>query len=187
MTKVSININKATLAIMRLFEDLKNEQQTMEEIGDFVVKRIVADARLSKRMTEVGKKSLPKLSKSYQAFRKGQVYFYQKDGKLLKVPGKSYKLENTDEFFNANAKISNLTFTGQLIKSLTYEIKNNKILIFFPETSRSDTSITNAKVFEYLLDLNEGYDVLNLDKDGQKRVKKIFVDLLRKEIKARFK
>jgi hypothetical protein len=170
-TKVNINTKTLIDAVRSVFNNVKKDKSTQQQIAEFIVNRIVALARTSKTAASGERKSLPKLSKSYRDYRKT----------------KSALQKASSPFFNPTSSKSNLSFTGQLLNSITFEIKQDKIIIFFKNSSRSDSKETNAKIYEYLLEKDIGYNILGLDEAGRERVRRIVVDLLRKEIKSRFK
>lgn len=170
MAKVKINTEGLTKALKETFNSVVKNKQTQEEIAEFIVNRIVSLARTGKTQVGGDRKSLPKLSTSYRDYRK--------------TAGAQKK---AGQFFRPTSAVSNLTFTGQLLENLSFKIKQDKILIYFENTSRSDSKATNAKIYEYLLEKDIGYDILGLDNAGKERVRRIVIDLLRKEIKSRFK
>lgn len=90
------------------------------------------------------------------------------------------------QFFRADR--SNVTLSGQLLESLEFRIKNDSVVLLFKGNRRKirkDDASTNDEVYENLVDL--GFDFLGLDEKGQKRVKRIVIDELRREIRKYFK
>lgn len=171
MAKVTIDTKKVIDAVRSVFDNVKKDKTTQQQIAKFVVDRIVALARTGKTAGSGERKDLPKLSKSYRDYRKTQ----------------RAQEKAQSPFFKPGSSKSNLTFTGQLLESISFEITQDKIKVFFKNTSRSDSKETNDKIYEYLLEKDIGYSILGLDDAGKERIRRIVVDLLRKEIKSRFK
>lgn len=171
MAKVTINTKNVIKAVQQTFDKTKNSKANQKKIADFIVERILSFARKGKSLIDGSPKNLPTLSKSYRDYRK--------------TPGAQKKAQSP--YFRPNARISNLTFTGKLLNSITFEITQDKIKIFFKDNSRSDSKSTNAEIYEYLLEKDSGYSILEFDDNGKERIRRIVVDLLRKEIKSRFK
>ena len=171
MAKVTINTKKVLKEVETVLKKTKSNKSTQRQIAEFVVQKILELARRGKTIVTGKVESLPRFSESYLEYRKTEGA-----RKKAKSP-----------FFRPYAKISNLTFTGQLLESISFEITQDKIKVFFKDTSRSDSKETNAKIYEYLLEKDIGYDILGLDDAGKERIRRIVVDLLRKEIKSRFK
>lgn len=91
------NIEKSTLFALRQGVSSK---EVLDDIGDYTTKNLVGYARLGK--TSDGSSFSP-LSKSW-----------------IKRKASLADVNNTDEFYKKNK--SNLTFTGQLLRSISYRI-----------------------------------------------------------------
>lgn len=165
---------KTDQVVKKLQDAFKNAAQKNElyiDIINFATERIRQRARLSKRMIEnQGEVSLPELSDSYR----------KKRSKIS--PGQ----KGTDaQFFRPNKSTSNLTFTGQLLKSLIGRILKKgpdvgKIELEFDGTRKD--GLTNKQVYKDLTQRDEGYSILTLDKKAIERIQNICLNRLRQEL-----
>lgn len=127
-----------------------------------------------------GNKRLPTLSDSYQAMRKGEVFFRRnQQGRVFAGDKRDDRLDTTGQFFRPRSKFSNLTFTGQLLESLEYEILDDGMIeIRFNNDSRTDTDSTNEEVFQFLVERNSDYNVMQLSKKIQAEI----IELIRRRV-----
>ena len=170
MAKVKIKGLNVTLNdIKKRLKNATKAKKLQNEIGEFTVDRIVQQARSGKN--ERTNRALPKLSKSYIAMRMGVASFRTgKNGKVFAIPEPDEILKTVDtEFFEPTRTRSNLTFTGELLRSLGFRIKKNQVFIKFGKARRGDGK-TNSQVFEWLKKINDGYNFIGLGKVGRKRV-----------------
>ena len=89
-------------------------------------------------------------------------------------------------FFKADK--SNVTFTGQLVKSLKFRIRDTSVFLLFKGSRKKlmpDDASTNDEVYDNLKSI--GFGFLGLDEKGQKRVKKMVLNEFRRTIKRFFK
>ena len=76
---------------------------------------------------------------------------------------------------------SNLTFTGQMLSSMTFDIKKFGFIVFIPETRRRGEKITNAQLARYVSE--NGRPFMNLTA-GEIRIVK---SRMRKQIQKRLR
>lgn len=141
------------------------------ELGEYIVKRIVQKAKSGKRMTLKGDENLPGLSAQYQKTRKEWV-----------AEGRS----DLDELFRPNRKSSNLTVTGQYLKSIrVVEIDRDKrVMIIEPTGTRKD-GLTNEELRQHLTKLNPGYRIMTMDETGRKVLKTKVLNEIRKQLRKK--
>lgn len=84
------------------------------------------------------------LSKSYTDFRKGEVAFFTRNGKVIPY---TPKIKPKLGRFGSPSR-SNLTFTGDMLESLQVELTAQGFVIAVPDTKRQDGK-TNAQVARY--------------------------------------
>lgn len=154
MSDVRMNITKQDLILFT-----KISPGALLQMRDFWIKRVQAFTRTGKSLFENGAKLAP-LSESYVKFRK-------------RFKGK------TGEFFKPNK--SNLTFTGQLIKSLkgSANVRKQSVSVF-PTGQRSDGK-SNKEVAQNVAD--NGRPFLGLDDKGVQRMTQIAIRDIRRNIK----
>ena len=174
MAKVKIkNIDGVVNNIKEVFEETKKSRFMQLKIGQFVVARNKQFARGGKSLANnKNPVKLPDLKESSKRIRR-QI---AKEFPGL-VDGKHFKPD-----------VSNVTLTGQLLESLTFKVENNDIVVFFKGNRKkisSDDLATNDAVYDNLVKL--GFGFVGLDEKGQKRVKRIVIDELRRTIKKFFK
>lgn len=117
MATVNIKFDSAkiTQRVRDIFDKVASNKDLQNQIGEFVVERIKAEAR---REQPVNKgRSFPGLKQATIANRR-----------------RLGKLNTTQKTFKAER--SNLTLTGQLIDAVTFEGKNKTIRIFVEATKR---------------------------------------------------
>lgn len=182
----TVKINGMSSALRNIKKGLKKtieSNKLKNEVGKFVVERIVQMARSGKN--ERTGKALPKLSKSYREMRLGIIQFRTINGNVVPLLGPDERLNDTDsQFFEPTRARSNVTFTGQLLKSLAYRTKKNSIIIIFKPDQRSD-GLKNSDVYGFLVSLNSGYDFIGLGQKGIRRVNKIVVDNFRRRLRSK--
>lgn len=176
--KVKINTKRVTEKINAAFKDLITRDEMYADITAFAVKRIQDKARLSKRMEQGGNDSAetPGLS---------QPYIQQRRQTKRGANG-------TDpEFFLPNVNRSQLTYTGQLLRSLQGKILRsgtNKGSIELGFTGVRKDGQKNTSIYRQLLDRNKNYEVLALSKKAIDLIRNKVLTRLRQElIKKRLK
>jgi hypothetical protein len=188
MAKVNIKVKAPLDAVKKAFQDTEKTKVMHESILDFVINRIRDFARIGTAMDSGKRRKLPELSPSYKEFRKGRSFYFVKDGTLRRVPKRSNKLNDVDPaFFRPNSGRSNLTFTGKLLNSLKGSVDNNRLTVEFDKTKRSDSQHSNSEIYEFLLEKNPDYRILDLDNTGISRIKNIVLTELRKQLGLVFK
>lgn len=170
MAKVNIkNVKQITDKIERSLKDVLLKDETYVEISNFVVERIRQKARLSKRMEQDGSDSKPTASLS-----KGYV---EKRKKIKRGQ------DGTDpEFFLPEVKNSQLTFSGQLLKSLAGKIKKKgetRGTVEVEFTGVRKDGQANKKIYNSLLNRSADYNILALSKKS--------IELIRNKVLTRLR
>lgn len=183
MAKVKVKgienlVNKTKAA----FKEVVSKDDVFVEISSFAIDRIQKYARTQKRMIQGGedKAPTPSLSPGYKKFRKtlkpGQTASSKK--------GIVFPSGPIDEFFRPNASKSQLTFSGQLLKSLTGRIlrgvSSGKLLLEFKGNRKEGG--TNSNVYKELTDRNSDYEILALSKKAIERINTLVLNKLRREL-----
>lgn len=178
MAKVNITTHKVTAKIQKAFDDLIASNEVYLQISNFTVERIQQKARLQKRMIQDGDDNapLPNLSDPYKKYRRAL----------------SAGEEGTDpKFFLPNVNKSQLTFTGNLLKSLSGRILRKGASRGSVEVSTTENRTdgeTNANIYRNLTDRNKGYNILGLSKKAIERIRTLVLNQLRRQlIKNRLK
>lgn len=174
MAKVKIkNLDKIFDSVKKSLRETKRSEALLSEIGNFSVERIRFETRRGRTMVDnKSSRRLPPLKKTTKDFRK-------------EIKESFPELVDPD-FFRPNK--SNVTLTGQLLKSLKFKIVKDKLIILIGGTRKiSSISFTtrNEIVYRDLVEL--GFDFIGLDKKSQKRIKKLVLDEFRRTIKKFFK
>ncbi len=191
---MKINTKRVTKKIEEAFKDLIKRNEMYVDIANFAVKRIQDKSRLQKRMETDGDDSLPtpNLSESYKQVRRGKSYWRTINGSKVKFNGVEPRLKDVDpEFFFPSVNKSQLTFTGQLLRSLKAKILrsgDSKGSVELGFTGTRKDGQTNVSIYKYLLDLNKNYEVLALSKKAIDLIRNKVLTRLRQElIKKRLK
>lgn len=133
--------NKAMAKVVDEFE----RKETMNELGEFAVDRIVKRTRLGKGVSEDGgdPQSLKALSKSYKDTRKGKIAFATSPSGHVY----SYKPKRPPKLspFTSAGK-SNLTFTGQMLDAVKVILSKRGNVKVSVENSKRDEGGTNKKI-----------------------------------------
>lgn len=115
----------------RIQETIKsvNSEATLKKIGQLAIDEIYLQTKLGYGFDKIGgpKKKLAPLKKSYTDFRAGRVAFFTDQyGRIRKYkPDKKPTLDST-----TRPNKSNLTFSGSMLRSLTYKVGRNSIKVF---------------------------------------------------------
>lgn len=106
-----------------------NSPTTLKKIGQLAIDEIYLQTKLGYGFDEVGgpKKKLAPLAQSYKDFRAGRVAFFTDQyGRIRKYKPKTKPtLDST-----TRPTKSNLTFSGSMLRSLTYKTGRNSIKVF---------------------------------------------------------
>lgn len=143
MAKIK-NIDKLANRLRRLLKDVSEDKTMLTEIATFTVDRIVKSTRSGKSIPK-GEK-LADLATPWTVVNRNYLS----------------KFNNTHELYKKGR--SNLTFTGQLLDSFRYFIKNNEISFRFigdhkpyktgktrkRKKKKSASKISNAELAEYM-------------------------------------
>lgn len=166
--------------ITKLLDDEAKSKKTLMEISDFVIGRIQGFARSGFSLVGGKKKKFKKLSKSYIAMRQGAVKFRTlPNGVVVGFQEPDERLKEVDsEFFTPD--LSQVTFTGQMLRAIKGVISGNKLTISVDSSRRSGKyeTLDNAQVAKHVAD--NGRAFMGLDKLGFARVKSIILDNFRK-------
>lgn len=171
MTRQSVKIKNLAGVIKnieKVFQDTKTSQKVLNEAGKESVKRIVQETRKGKDLPN--NRSQPPLNEFYIEWRKDI-----KDG--IETTIKPSPIMRPE--------VSHLTLTGQLLESLQYTINKRKGLLTIKPTGKRDDGSTNQDVAAELR--AQGRMFLGLDKRGVERLRRLFLDELRRNIKKFFK
>lgn len=168
MTKVRIkNLKSVFNAIDKVIKDTVQNQSMYNDIAKFAETRVVQQTRAGKDLTssEDGDKQ-PELSEGYIKFRN-------------RVKSGKTDIKPDPQFFRPRS--SNLTLTGQLLKSIRGTIVKSKRQVVVEPTGNRDDGLTNKEVASDLA--KRGRTFLGLDKIGIQRIRRIVLDVLRRNIR----
>lgn len=181
---VEVKWNKATLfqktrKILNKLGDIAGDEYLKRDLAEFtrsmLYKRIKAGKGVSSDRTPMiltNMVTLKPLSKQYKRYRAtGFVTFMAK-----KYYGRLY--EKVEVNFNVGvpalgefgkASKSNLTFSGQMLSSMTFNIRKYGFTVYIPNTLRRGSKITNAQLAQYVS--QNGRPFMNLTA-GESRIVK---------------
>lgn len=177
MARVKFNSKTAASNVLKKFNKVKSDERLNKEIGQFVVKRIRAEARRRKPLNN--KRRFKDLSQLTIENRK-----------------RLEKFNRTDR--NYSAEKSNLTFTGQLLDAITYRYLNNFLVIEVEDNkrkpyrtgpnSREKKVRTNREVQQFLLEISKDFAIfttkgIKSENKIIKRIRSIVLRFLRRELK----
>lgn len=168
MTKVRIkNLKSIFNSIDKVLKDTASNQAMFGEIAKFAETRIVQQTRAGNDLS-TGDKSekQPELSTGYIKFRQ-------------RVKSGKTDIKPDPQFFRPRS--SNLTLTGQLLKSIRGTIVKSKRQVVVEPTGGRDDKLTNKEVASDLA--KRGRTFLGLDSIGIQRIRKIVLDVLRRNIR----
>lgn len=175
--KVEIKNVKAVQAqALKALNKVKQDQKFLVEQSKFTAEQI-------QRRTWSGRgvdgKKFKKLSQSYLDYRNGKVSFRKIDGRVVPLGGKDPKFPNTGEFFKAN--FSNLTLTGQLLRSISRKINVQKgsFRLFFSGVRKD--GMKNEELAKIVQD--KGRVFFGLGEIIPKRLRKRTLDQLRRVLR----
>lgn len=162
MAKVKIHgLDRLNAKLKKIFK--ANDPLLLEEIGKKVVSLIQAFTRSGKSISGTSPAPLKPLSQKY--IKKRESF---KDG--------------DPEFFKPHK--SNLTLTGQMLRSLNFIKKFNPAkIIVEPSGNRTDTNLSNKKVAEYVAE--GGRPFVGLHDKGIEQIKQLIIRDLRKKLRSR--
>lgn len=186
------NIKKRIKAIGAINNDSSLKAEMARFTRDMVYKRVKSGKGVNadnKPVRATSHQKLKKLSKNYVTFRKtGYVNFRAK--KYFKKGGSFYEWVDVKFYvgqpalgeFGAPAR-SNLTFTGQMLKSMTFDTTKRGFVVLIPATRRREGKLTNSQLAIYLSQGGRPFMALtagesrilksNLKKAIQKRMRKL--------------
>lgn len=137
-------------------------KKTMKLAGELAVLQIVKRTRRGKGVSSTGgeEKPLKRLSRNYR--------LYRRDNREL--------LDQT-----ASPNKSNLTFTGQLLRSMRVKKAFNKKALIGPNNRRRRGGLTNEKLGQYVTEQGRPFNFLS-QKDI-KKLEKLIDKILKQEMK----
>lgn len=158
---------------------------------DMLYKRIKSGKGVTSDRTPFASTSavqLKPLSKNYKRYRRtGYATFTAK-----KYYGRIYEQVNVEFYVGkpalgefGRADKSNLTLSGQLLRSMQFDIKKFGFVILIPETARRGSKITNAKLARYLSE--NGRPFMNLTAGEIRVVKSRMAKQIQKRLKSLLK
>jgi hypothetical protein len=170
MAKVEVKGLKSVFnAIKSIFDDSIKKKEFLTEIKDFSVLRIQAETRKGKDLTKDGAPQKA-LTDGYVRWRK----------KLATGDTRTQIYPDTD-FFRPSK--SNLTLTGQLLKSLQGRVNALRSEI---EIQTSENRNDGEKNKDIVKDLSRrGRTFLGMDEKGKKMIRKQVLDEIRRQIRGR--
>lgn len=177
-----VDLSKFDAKIKSLIKEFSS-QSNMEKIGEYAAERIKTRTRLGRGVEKDGAqpKPLKKLSQSYRDQRKGKIGFYTvgTGANRIVVPFEPSKKPNLS---NATSPTkSNLTFSGQLLDSITVLRKTASSVFLGFKSNRSDGK-TNKEIAEFVSKERPFFHLSAPEKNG---LKKYIQELLNGIIKKR--
>jgi hypothetical protein len=142
--------------------DTKSLEIIAEWIRDTIYKRTKTGKGLNKINRAIGgatNKPLDKLSPEYAEWRKGKI---------------------TGPFPKSGDK-SNLTFTGELLESIEYSVKNNRIVVEIPEGNHSFYKIS---LRELLDEVEKKRPFFGLSETEKKTLDSMIARMIREKLRA---
>lgn len=168
MTKVRIkNLKSVFNSIDKVLKNTVENQSMYGEIAKFSETRIVQQTRVGKDLSTGDKaEKQPELSSGYIKYRE-------------RVKSGKTDIKPDPQFFKPRK--SNLTLTGQLLNSIRGTIVKSKRQVVIDPTGGRDDNLTNKEVASDLA--KRGRTFLGLDKIGVQRIRRIVLDVLRRNIR----
>jgi len=173
--KVKIKgLNKVEIQVKKRLEDLLKDTTMLNEVGETTAKMIVNNARSGSVFKNDKKEKIKKLKNISIAHRKYLA-----------------KYNSTSDVYSASR--SNLSFTGQFLKSIKHTVKRGLIIIeptgsrtgykTGPKTKDSNPP-SNKQLAKFLAD--NGREIFGgLDKIGIKRLKTLIIRFLRRKLRTK--
>lgn len=177
-----VNMKGFEKAMAKAFDTMESATE-MRLAGEFVVDRIVKRTRLGKGVEQDGAdpQQLKSLSQSYRDFRKGKLAFFTKGGVV--VPYKPKQGPKLDE--STSASKSNLTLTGQMLKSIKVIVARTGSVLVGPTGSRRSAfggkSLTSNKEVAGFVSIERPF--LNLSKPEKAGLARYFKERLQLALK----
>lgn len=152
--------------------------KAMTTFAKFARDMIVKRTRRGFGVEQTGRKQqrLKKLSKSYIDFRKGKVSFFTRNGTVIPIKPKAPpKLDST-----TSPGKSNLTFSGQLLRSLVVSSKKGEFTIR-ANNRRRKNGLTNNELAEIVS--NQGRPFMGLTVGELRKLRRLYENGLAGAIK----
>lgn len=180
MAKRFKGLEKLNDLLANLFRNDIFDQTFLQKQADFVVERIRAFTRGGRSIAGQKPVKLKPLSQSYIQVREGAVKFRTINGKKVPFPEPDERLNKVDpEFFEP--RLSNLTFTGQMLRSLNARVQGTKMIV--ETTGSRDDGKTNSEVAGYVA--QQGRPFIGLDQTGIARIRREAVREIRKILRSK--
>jgi len=168
--KVKVNgLEKLSAALKQRFEGTFSAAFNLllaKKAADIVYKRTKAGRGVS--LTTLGNAAGPArltpLSPSYIEARQGKAIYFTRGDKVIRVPAsKSFRIAKpTFGPFGSPGK-SNLTYSGQMLQSISIQASARGFRVYVPNTKRSGSSLTNADVAKLVQDNGRPFFALTQD------------------------
>jgi phage gpG-like protein len=169
---------------------IKNTDRIKQSVKEELTK-IISDKRL---LTDIGVKML-ELTQSFN--RAGKSPTGKKHEAIsddwIETKEELRPYNKVSEYYRKGA--SNLTFTGQLIRSIKFRVESSKATVVIEPTgkhlgynlknNKKTKSISNAKLTEYLKD--QGRILLGFNKQIENNLNRVVRVFVNKQIRSRFK
>lgn len=193
---VSIKWNQATLfqktkKLLDSLGDIAGDSYLKRDLAtftkDLVYKRVKSGKGVNSdrsKFESTNAVQLKPLSKNYKRYRRtGYVTF-----KAKKWYKSLYEVVDV-EFYVGKPALgefgrpdkSNLTMTGQLLSSMSFEVKKFGFMVYIPETARRGSRITNAQLARYVS--RKGRPFMNLTAGEHRVVKSRMKSQIQKRLK----
>jgi hypothetical protein len=167
--RIKINSDKARENIIRRFKEFENNAEQLDLFAKRIVRNVKADAVEG---INYNKESFPELSSSWE----------DRKSKLLDV--------NSSSRFYGRGK-SNVSFMGDLLKSIAYKIRGNEIILLITGNHRKVKGIRGkylegsnsalADIYDGLASRDKAWGFLGVSQDSKAYLKTIFIRFLRRK------
>lgn len=193
-TTAGLKWNKATLfqrtrKLLRSLGDIAGDNFLKQDLARFTKELVYKRVKSGKGVTSdrtpfqvTQHRRLLPLSKNYKRYRRtGFVTFIakKKNGKKVTV-NFNVGRPALGEFGRPDK--SNLTLSGQMLASMTFDIKRFGFVVLIPETRRRGESITNAQLARYVS--RAGRPFMNLTAGENRIVKSRMKKTIQKRLKG---
>lgn len=164
-----MSFKKAIGNIERKIKKTLSDKKLLNNIGEFLVEDIQNTTRKGRVVESEKFKGNPKLKPSTKKWRK-----------------KYSQVNPTDGAFSPNK--SNLTFTGELIRSITHKISGSKLTVFAKgkhskytglKGNKIGKKVENSKILEYQAEL--GRQIMALTKNRAARIRGFIREAFRRQ------
>lgn len=169
-----------------LKKSLKIDPLVIDELAEFIVDQIRQLAQGSRKgIKGLQANPLPLLSPGYISQRQGTVQFQAVNKRTGEIKDVKFQLREKPDLSpntNPGIKRSNLTYSGNLLDSLTARTNKSTgtITIFF-KGNHPIAKVSNNQLYKWLLQKNSDYKILGVNKTIRRRLnEKITIAVTRK-------